>query len=679
MAGPWEKYAAPAAAPATSGPWAKYGAAPAAVSAVDQIPVGADERAFGEQERARQAAQAQPDASIGRQLGLGARHVVEGVGDIADLAATPFRVLVNTVLPDSMQAQPGTGRMLSNAAGLPTPATPTERVVGDVVRNAAGAVVPIGAAGQIARTAVGPVTRSVAQEMAARPLVQLASAGGGGGAGGIARENDVGPLGQLAASVAGGVAAPMVAQDLFTTAIRNPALRRIAEQAAAQNAADDAVRAGATPGGLRDLVRRPPQSTIAGGGAAETGETLLRRQRAADLGLAPLTEGQATRKPDQVRFERETSKREAGAPLQNRFDLHNEQLLSKFDEFFDEVGASAPTLRAGGKVVDDAVVRKYQDAQDQVRKAYQAAREAGQLDEPVEYRQLSDFLDKHTAEMTTGNVPMLAAVRAKLEKLDPDGTGLIPVNEAEELRKMASRLTQDGTPNAAYIGDVKRLIDQSMDGASGDLYRQARRLRENMASQFEDHAIISKMLRFKPGSKDRAVALEDLTDHAVFGGGYDDVQQVKRVLTAYGKDAAPEAKAQGMKAWQELQGATLRKLQSIMFPEQGAQNAAGDVGARAAAFKKAITDLDADERLTVVFGKVGAQKLRDLADTAIDVNYSKGANTSGTSEATRDIFKQVLRAAKAVPGLNLAAKQIEKGMDSRETSKRVKSALGENE
>lgn len=396
----------------------------------------------------------------------------------------------------------------------------------------------------------------------------------------------------------------------------------------------------------------------------------MRQQRAADLGLSPLTKGQATREPSQVRFEREAAKKPEGAPLDNRFVQHNQQLLSKFDEFFDETGAQQPTLRAAGGVVDKAMVDKYSRANSEVNAAYARARDSGQTAEPVSYKALSDFLKTKNAEMKTDNAPMLNYVKAKLDELDPQGTGLIPVNDLEELRKGASRITQDGTPNAAFIVDVKRSIDSSMDQASGALYQQARRMRENVAKQFEDVGVIDKLLRTKRNSSDRIVALEDVVDHSLFGArSLDDVRQVRRVLQAGGGE-------QGAQAWRELQGAGINKMRDALFPENGAQDAAGNTLPRPSALKKVVADLDSDGKLEFIYGKQGAAKIRDLADAAVDVNYKTGMNTSGTAAALEDMLKQRFTGLlKLFPGGRAIGEYAEGKAQSRALTKKVNAAL----
>lgn len=447
--------------------------------------------------------------------------------------------------------------------------------------------------------------------------------------------------------------------------------------AAVADAADAATLASGTRGTLRDLVRKP-EPTLSGVGAARATEEAQRVARASALPVpVKLTKGQRTSDFDQVAFEQEIAKQPEGAPLRNRAVEQNQQLLQNFDAFRDQTGAQAYGLRATGRVVDAALVKKYDAAKAEVNQAYTAARDAGEMAEPVPYKTLADYLEKHSAEIDTNNVPMLAAVRAKLAKLDPEGSGVIPLNDMEELRKMAGRLTTPGTPNEAHIGDVKNLIDGATEAAGGDLYREARRLNTNMARQFENAGVIDKMLRTKRGTNDRTVALEDVADHAIFGGSTDDVRHVRRVLTAgAGED--------GAQAWRELQGATLDKLKETMFPAGVANMAADTTGsvtsttaARFNRFDKLVQGLDAEGKLEVVFGKQGADQLREFAQTARDVLTSPEGtrNTSNTASALLRAWNKAAAMGQGTPGLSTAAKFIDGKVQSAVLRKRVAAAV----
>ncbi len=146
---------------------------------------------------------------IPRQLGLTGRHALEGVGGMLNFAASPIRGAMNAVLPSSMHTPEFNFSGLADSVGLPTPQNSTERVVGDMSRMVAGGAVPIGLAGNLAKSSAG-MTQAIAQQMAANPMAQLASAGAAGGAGGYTRETGGDASAQFLASLAAGIGTPML-------------------------------------------------------------------------------------------------------------------------------------------------------------------------------------------------------------------------------------------------------------------------------------------------------------------------------------------------------------------------------------------------------------------------------------------------------------------------------------
>lgn len=134
---------------------------------------------------------------------------------------------------------------------------------------------------------------------------------------------------------------------------------------------------------------------------------------------------------------------------------------------------------------------------------------------------------------------------------------------------------------------------------------------------------------------DRQVALEDVFQHTILKGSLDDVREVRRVLHRSG----PE----GAQAWRELQGQTAAWLR-----DEAARNVATDASGNrvisAAALDKAIRSLDVDGRLDFIFGKKGAQQMRDLRDLAQYVKTvppEAGINTSNTAATLLSAFADV--------------------------------------
>lgn len=442
--------------------------------------------------------------------------------------------------------------------------------------------------------------------------------------------------------------------------------------AAVQDAADAATLAKGQPGTLRQLVAKPAPP-LSGVGAARATDEAQRAARFQQFGITP-TKGQLTRDRDQLAFESDTAKLPEGKPLQQRADQQNAQVSQVFDNWYDQTGAQNYGIRAAGKSADTAINNKHADMKKQVTAAYDAADAAGETAQQVPYKKLSEYLDDHSAEIDTNNVPMLAAVRAKLAKLDPDGTGMVTVKQMEEIRKMAGRLTQDGTPNAAHIGDVKGVIDAATEGAGGDLYREARRLNTLKENQFGDNKTIAKLISDKPGYTDRAVPMADVVDHLLFDGGTEDVLHVRRVLQAGGGD-------EGAQAWKDLQGAAVNKMRDQVFPAGGQTNGASETVARAKRFSEKVDEWHNEGRLQAIFGDEGAAKVLDFNDALKDLFPPPGVgNPAGTAAAIQrafamGAFNKAAAVAQGVPGLSTAAKFIDKKVQSAVLKKRVDAAV----
>lgn len=392
--------------------------------------------------------------------------------------------------------------------------------------------------------------------------------------------------------------------------------------------------------GVRKLSELPRKKAapLDGVGAAATPEETIRIERAAALPVPiKLTRGQASRTFKEQQFERETAKLPEGDPLRQRFAQQNEQVIQNIDAFIDETGAIAPDLRSLGRSVVDATAGRKAMKKSEVNQGYAAAREAGHMADEIDLSKLSEFIENNRtkAEMA----PIITTVERIVKKhgkvIGGDRDALMnprprrtvmDLDATEDLRQAINKLAQPGTPNVVYGIEAKKLIDAATEGKGGTLYQQARRGYENYATEFKNRGVIDKMLRTKPGTKDRAVAFEDVLDHAVFKGPLDDVRHVRRTL----QTAGPA----GEQAWRELQGGTLGKIKKTILSNT-ARDQNGNSIVSPAKLDRLIENLDADGKLDFIYGKQGAQKIRDLNDLAKDVYTSPpgSVNHSNTSTA----------------------------------------------
>jgi hypothetical protein len=467
----------------------------------------------------------------------------------------------------------------------------------------------------------------------------------------------------------------------------SPALKMAAPAAAA---AMDRVATG-VPQAARNLAAKvglggeeaatPTPGTMASAGAAGTDLAAQRMATAESLPVpVDLTKGQATRDFAQQRFERETAKDpNVGAPLRERFAQQNEDILRNFDTMVDMTGAEAPTLRATGEAVDAALKAQMQADKNAVRAAYKKAETAGELEQPVTLDSVVQHMNDNAPAATTA--PVLDAARKFAVKLgvaaEDDSGNLVaqPVTlaTAEQFRKAINRSTNFEPTNVYQSAQMKGLIDQATDGLGGNLYQQARALRARLAQNYESHATVAKLLDMKKGTADRAVALEDVFQHTILNSSKDDVANLRRVLQRAGPN--------GWQAWRELQGATMRHIRDVATSGV-TRDVRGNPIVSAAQLQQVVRGLDHDGKLDFVFGKRGAQQVRDIVDLA-RVVYTSPPGSVNTSNTASVLLAALTEAGVtgsltglAVPvlsGLRLVAQQVK----NRRIQQRVAEALGQ--
>jgi hypothetical protein len=406
----------------------------------------------------------------------------------------------------------------------------------------------------------------------------------------------------------------------------------------------------------RDEPKTPTPGTMGSAGAAATDLATQRVATAESLGLsgdAALTRGQATRDPAQLKFEVETSKMpDEGARLRARRVAQNEALLNEIERDIDITGAQAPSLRAVGEAVDRPLVAQYRADKTQVNRAYRAAEQSPESSALVDQtakvtigegeRALTNTPIDYINAQPTGlpNTAVVDAARQYAVKLgiaEMDNGALVPrpatISQLEKWRSSISQATGRDPSDIRNATILKGLIDGQTEPVAGPLYRQARNARARLAQNYEDRTIISKLLAKKPGTTDRAVALEDVFDHAILKGSLDDVRNVRRVMQRSG----PE----GAQGWKELQGQTLKHIRDEATKSVAADGAGNRV-ISPAAMDRTIRSLDHDGKLDFIFGKQGAQRLRDINDIAqvaktvppeAAVNFSNTAATMLTAFA----------------------------------------------
>lgn len=517
---------------------------------------------------------------------------------------------------------------------------------------------------------------AVAANLVSGPVTYLAGAGGPEFQQKVAQNIQYQPRTQMAQNVLEGIATNPVVEKMPPFMPQFVGARPTGVVNQAQNAI--ATQAAKAPVALSDVIGaikgQEPVNVMQGMGAAETGKALERQTRAQGLRVpVELTKGEATRLPGVQGFESETRKtypETVGKPLIQRQIDTNEKILSNFDAYTTATGAEmSGNLRPVGKIVDAALVKEAKRAMGEVNAAYTKARASGETKELVPYEGLVSYINEQGPTVKEKLAPILGAVEDQLVKNDPQGSGAITIDAMEDIYQFINKNAQEGTPNSVQARELKNLINQATDGAGGDLYKEARQKRVQYAKQFENAAAVDKMLRNKPGTTDRAVAFEDVFEHSILKGSFDDTRNIALLLKKGGEE--------GQQAWKELQGQTIQYIRD-QATKNIQRDANGNPVPSAAAMNKAIKDLDSDGKLDYIFGKKGAEEIRELRDVMVDV-YSPvpgTVNTSNTASALLRGFERINASPLSkIPVVGSATKYAEESLQQKALKKMVEESL----
>lgn len=419
---------------------------------------------------------------------------------------------------------------------------------------------------------------------------------------------------------------------------------------------------------LAEAVRRPPEPTLSGVGAAEVDPAIGRINRARNLRVpVQLTKGQATKDLGEQQFEIETAKtypQDVGRPIIDTKLDQNQRILANFDAYLEPIGSkvAAPmNLREVGKVVDAALVKRTQEAKKQISESYKAAREAGELQEMIDVTPVKTYLEGLEAEAI--NAPIITSAKMKLDAIAPKGQ--VSINDLEEVRKMVGQLSGSTPTNQLFGKEINKLIDSTTENRGGELYKAARKLRSDYAREFENVGVVDKLLSTKGNSSDRAVAFEKVFDHAILNGSLDDVKAIGATL----KRSGPE----GEQAFRELVGQTIEYMREAIT--KNSRRDANDLPiVSPAQFNTVVNNLDKSGKLDYLFGKRGAQEIRDLRDTTLDVyTNQEGINVSNTSSALNQILGRAIKSKIPLigPVLDVGAEYLDKKKISKQVGESV--------
>jgi len=409
-------------------------------------------------------------------------------------------------------------------------------------------------------------------------------------------------------------------------------------------------------------------------GAMSASEETIRAQRAAELPVPiELARFQRTRNFDEQQRARELAKNnEVGGPIRDRMSQQQEALRQNFERFIEGTGSQVwENPYEQGGVIADALSTLAKRERTKINALYKRAEQAGEMREPVSYRSLSDFIAGQTPTTREKLAPVLRTVQEQLDAADPNKTGMITLNQMEDIRKLINKVSSPGTPDASFGRDMRGIIDDATKDAGGDVYRQARAARAKYARDFDDIDLVQKIYSTKPGSTERYVALEKVVDRIT--GTSAPLDSVNGLLGLLDR-AGPR----GARAKKELQGAVMEKIRDQAY--RGiTRDESGGVVIQPSALNAIIVQLDKSGKLDAIFDKKTAELLRTVNDVTKDIVTAPpgSVNASGTSSAIMNAIDTV--ATFGTTGIPVPAAKIlnefRKSLANRSMRKEVKRLL----
>jgi hypothetical protein len=517
-----------------------------------------------------------------------------------------------------------------------------------------------------------------------------------------AGQDIAGAIGQVASSLPAVIApamAPGSGMRAAGQAVRGVApIVQAGAQVAAQRAGQGARRAGAAVSDAAQSAGRAvgiggPEivSDTTGGaamsrgsvGAAGTGQAIERRTTAEIMpvpfsGKSQLTAGQASRDFAQLQFEKEAAKLgDTGQPLRERVQNQTATFIQNFDAMIDLPQPLATEPRAMGQSVDAALRNRFEVMRRKVRGLYDKAREDGAMGAPIELSPLAGTLDN--LSRYEGVSPNISAVRKEAARLgivaqDENGASVArpaTIDNAELLRQFVNESTDwTDARQSMFAKRINASIDQATEDAGGAAYRAARKARRELADEFENVGLTSKLVGTKRGTTERQVALEDVFDKVIVLSPVEEMNKLRTTLLRGG----PE----GRQAWADLKAGGIRYIKDAsLSPSQ--RDAAGNPLLSPDKLQRTVRAMDEAGKLESLYGKKQAQILRDLADlsTVIYTAPPGAINTSNTASALLMLIDTVGTAALTglpAPAVT-ATREALKHVKNRKVKMRIEAAL----
>lgn len=396
------------------------------------------------------------------------------------------------------------------------------------------------------------------------------------------------------------------------------------------------------------LLGKESEGAVARRAAASTEQDRVIMERLGKARELPvpvrLTKGQAERNPEQLRNEEMMAQTNDGLDIRALHIEQNRALLENLDVIKERAAPKSKTPEDVGRrvaqdkqpadktAVEGALSKAERRSKENVSRLYRIADASTERNRPVTPQPMIDWLSDNGA--AAASVPEIVSVANTLKKfgaVEFDETGKavakrdLTIGEMEEIRKLAVKLQQPGTPAGYYMGDLKRMIDWTTQDSGGDLYKAARSARNKHALQYEEPQVIAKLLTDKTRT-DRTVAFEDIWDRSVLRGSVSDLERLRSTLLTQGDRRTRDA---GRKAWRDISASTIEYIKGEATKSVSVDSF-GNPNISPAALKRAV-DRIGERKLDILLGQGGAEKVGRIVEVAQDVKtlppYKGGSTT----------------------------------------------------
>ncbi|HET8730478.1 MAG TPA: hypothetical protein VFM34_05145 [Moraxellaceae bacterium] len=333
-----------------------------------------------------------------------------------------------------------------------------------------------------------------------------------------------------------------------------------------------------------------------------------------------------------------------GAPLRQIYERNNSVVRQNIDDLIPR-GLQPVETPAYGTVLRDSLTANEREAAKGVSAAYTAAREAEGA-KLADVTDLANFISQNKSRLLASGDQgkFVIGYLEDMDKLGENGLGQalksgkasatdvkVRLDELTDLRAMVNDAwssAQDKNAKAV-LNQMRQMLNKAEWQAGGELFKQARQLRQAKGNAFENNPLIDRLL-----SKQKGYNADLIEDSQVFD-------------RAIVKSSPEQFKALWMRVDSQARNQTQAQLadhiKSTVFSNQG-RNEAGEVVASAAKLDKVLRDIG-PQKLRLVFGEQRAKDLQMLAKSLGEIsNPPKGTVPQGSAPKLSFLSRAIMGA-----------------------------------